>query len=112
MPTVVDNLASQKTISQSVLGIFFAPGDSHAGSLSFGQPEQDKVQGDITYVPITKTTPAANYWGFEQSVHYNGKQILKNTAGTVDTGEYRLLSVDCTLLIYDVYDRHHFDSHR
>ena len=88
VPTVVDNLASQKKISQSVLGIFFAPGDSHAGSLSFGTPEQDKILGDITYVPITTTTPSAHYWGFEQSVQYNGKEILKNTAGTIDTGEY------------------------
>jgi pepsin A len=98
VPTVVDNLASQKKISQSVLGIFFAPGDSHAGSLSFGTPEQDKILGDITYVPITTTTPSAHYWGFEQSVQYNGKEILKNTAGTIDTG------TTLTLLASDAYN--------
>lgn len=102
VPTIIDNLVHQKTISQSVLGIFFAPGSSHAGSLSFGKPEQDKILGDVTYVPITTTTPSANYWGFEQSVNYNGKQILKKTAGTTDTGEYLEFFGRLRIMIYDV----------
>lgn len=118
VPTIIDNLVHQKTISQSVLGIFFTPGSSHAGSLSFGKPEQDKILGDVTHVPITTTTPSANYWGFEQSVNYNGKQILKKTAGTTDTGGYleffgrlRIIDLRCivigttlTLLASDAYN--------
>jgi hypothetical protein len=37
--------------------------------------------------PITKTYPAREFWGIDQSIQYGkSTSILKTTAGIVDTG--------------------------
>ena len=47
----------------------------------------DRTAGSISYVPITSTSPANNYWGIDQSIAYGGAQtLLESTAGIVDTG--------------------------
>ncbi|OAX43684.1 acid protease [Rhizopogon vinicolor AM-OR11-026] len=90
VPTVMDNLYSQKTISSEVLGVFFspAPSDDATGELTFGGYDTSKITGSVNYVPITSTSPANAYWGIDQSISYgaNGAVILTETAGIVDTG--------------------------
>ncbi|KAG2032187.1 aspartic peptidase domain-containing protein [Suillus americanus] len=88
VPTVTDNLYTQKTISSEVLGVFFAPAssDDSGGELTFGGYDASKITGDINYVSITSTSPANMYWGIDQSISYGDTIILAETAGIVDTG--------------------------
>ncbi|KIK69780.1 hypothetical protein GYMLUDRAFT_34177 [Collybiopsis luxurians FD-317 M1] len=96
VPTVTDNLFQNGTISAESIGISYNPttGDNIAnGELTFGGVDQSKITGDVTFVPITSTSPASNYWGIDQSVTYgnSGTTILDTTAGIVDTGTTLLL---------------------
>jgi len=95
VPTVTDNLFSQGTISQDSLGISFEPStstDQQNGTLTFGDVDTSLITGDISYTPITSTSPASNYWGIDQSVTYgDSTTILDTTAGIVDTGTTLLL---------------------
>ncbi|KAJ8591296.1 acid protease [Rhizopogon salebrosus TDB-379] len=88
VPTVMDNLYTQKIISSEILGVFFSPAssDDTSGELTFGGYDASKITGDISYVPITSTSPASTYWGIDQSIHYGDTSILSNTAGIIDTG--------------------------
>ena len=90
MPTVVDDLFAQGSISAPVLGVFFQPStlltELDAGELSFGAPDVGKTTGPIAYVPITATSPARSFWGIDQSIAYGSTTILAKTAGIVDTG--------------------------
>ncbi|KAG1851513.1 aspartic peptidase domain-containing protein [Suillus tomentosus] len=98
--TVTDNLYKQRTISSEVLGVFFAPASSSnsSGELTFGGYDASKITGDVSYVPITTTSPASEYWGINQSIRYGSMPILDETAGIVDTG---------TTLIYIASDAFH-----
>ena len=41
----------------------------------------------MTFVPITSTSPASNYWGIDQDLTYGTSTILlSGSAGIVDTG--------------------------
>lgn len=93
VPTVTDNLYAQKTIGSEVLGVFFAPASSSdsSGELTFGGYDTSKFTGDISYVPITSTSPASGYWGIDQSISYGSTPILAETAGIVDTGTTLIL---------------------
>lgn len=53
----------------------------------------DRYTGEITYTPITTTSPASMYWGINQDVTYgqNGTSLLSGNAGIVDTGTTLLL---------------------
>ncbi|KAG2363833.1 aspartic peptidase domain-containing protein [Suillus spraguei] len=86
--TVMDNLYTQKELSSEVLGVFFAPpsSDDSSGELTFGGYDASKITRDISYVPITSTSPANRYWGIDQSIMYGNTPILNETAGIVDTG--------------------------
>lgn len=86
--TVMDQLYKQKTIKTETLGIYFAPstGLLPSGELSFGAVDATKVVGAVHYVPITSNAYAGKYWGIDQSISYGGEQILKTSAGIVDTG--------------------------
>ncbi|KAG1789276.1 acid protease [Suillus plorans] len=100
--TVTDNLYKQGRISSEVLGVFFAPAssDDSSGELTFGSYDASKITGDVSYVPITSTSPANGYWGINQSISYGSTLILDETAGIVDTG---------TTLIYiasDAFDKY------
>ena len=65
---------------------------SHAeGSLDFGGADASKHTGKLTYTPITKTDPATDYWGIDQSIQYGSSTILKLTAGIVDSGSTMIL---------------------
>ncbi|KZT72870.1 family A1 protease [Daedalea quercina L-15889] len=89
IPTVTDNLLSQGLISTEVLAISFEPATSDSdanGELTFGGTDSSKYTGDITYVSLTSTSPASEYWGIDQSISYGSDTILSSTAGIVDTG--------------------------
>ena len=110
IPTVTDNLVSQGTISSALVGASFVPTISlndQNGELDFGAEDSSKFTGQITFVPITHTSPASTFWGIDQSVTCvsirlfastanvgvifvsygaGGATILATTAGIVDTG--------------------------
>ncbi|KAI5836292.1 acid protease [Schizophyllum commune Tattone D] len=97
IPTVTDNLYKNKTISTESIGIFYQPTTSADpvpnGELTFGGVDTSKCQGEITWVPITKKSPADKYWGIDQTVTYgeHGETLMKNCAGIVDTGTTLLM---------------------
>ncbi|KAJ7913490.1 family A1 protease [Mycena leptocephala] len=69
------------------IGIYYEPtttANAQTGSLSFGGP--DECTGEINYVPITKTSLACEYWGYDQSISYGGKEIMATSAYIADTG--------------------------
>ncbi|KAG6329087.1 hypothetical protein ID866_10002 [Astraeus odoratus] len=94
IPTVTDNLYNQDTIFVEIVGISFEPTTSQSdmnGELSFGGVDPSKFVGEISYVPITSTSPASQYWGIDQSISYGAETILSTTAGIVDTGTTLIL---------------------
>ncbi|TDL23259.1 acid protease [Rickenella mellea] len=119
IPTVTDNLASQGTIPENSIGILYEPTtgtDIANGELTFGGIDTAKITGEISFVPITQTSPANNFWGIDQTITYvyicayvhhtlsdtehgilspdrygTGTKILSKTAGIVDTGTTLLL---------------------
>ncbi|KZV74839.1 aspartic peptidase A1 [Peniophora sp. CONT] len=94
VPTITDNLFTQGTISTEVIGISFQPATSDSatnGELTFGGTDSSKFTGDITFTPITSTSPASEFWGIDQTVAYGDDTILPTTAGIVDTGTTLLL---------------------
>jgi len=88
VPTVMDNLYEQGSISSKVFGVFFSPASSNdaTGELTFGGYDASKTTGDVNYVPVTSTYPSSVYWGINQTISYGATPILSNTAGIVDTG--------------------------
>ena len=95
VPTVTDNLFAQGTITEDSVGISFEPTTASGtvnGELTFGGTDSTKYIGDITYTPITSTSPASEYWGINQDVAYGqDTQLLSGSAGIVDTGTTLLL---------------------
>ncbi|KAJ7040410.1 aspartic peptidase A1 [Mycena alexandri] len=91
IPTVTDNLFSQGTIDNNLIGISFEPTtseDDNNGSIAFGGTDSTKFTGAVAFTPLTTTSPARDYWGINQSITYgtSGTSILASTAGIVDTG--------------------------
>ncbi|KAL1950685.1 hypothetical protein VTO73DRAFT_5809 [Trametes versicolor] len=95
VPTVTDNLFAQGTIANDSIGIFYQPTtDSGAlnGELTFGGVDTSKTTGDVSFVPITSTSPASQYWGIDQELTYGqDTTLLSGSAGIVDTGTTLLL---------------------
>ncbi|KAJ3729238.1 putative aspartic protease [Lentinula raphanica] len=100
IPTVTDNLFKQGLIDTECIGIAYNPtqqdGNMANGELIFGGVDQTKIDGEVSYVPITSTSPASKYWGIEQEITYGSskKMILKKTAGIVDTGTTLIMMAD------------------
>ncbi|TCD71159.1 hypothetical protein EIP91_012107 [Steccherinum ochraceum] len=91
VPTVTDNLSSQKKIKQNLIAVSLQPVNSTVanlpnGEMSFGQTNPAKFTGAIEYFPITRTSPSSMYWGVDHSITYGKQQILTGAAGIVDTG--------------------------
>ncbi|GJE93383.1 A1 family peptidase [Phanerochaete sordida] len=93
IPTVTDNAFDQDLISSPEVGVLFTPSTSTSstdGELTFGGVDSSALIGSVSYVPITKTSPASKYWGIDQSITYGSgsesSTILASTAGIVDTG--------------------------
>ncbi|KAG1802548.1 aspartic peptidase domain-containing protein [Suillus subaureus] len=94
IPTVTDNLYSQGTIAEIVVGISFEPTTTETdtnGELTFGGTDATKYTGAIAYTPLTTTYPASYYWGINESITYGTTTILAETAGIVDTGTTLIL---------------------
>ncbi|KAG7088137.1 hypothetical protein E1B28_012159 [Marasmius oreades] len=90
-PTITDNMLSQGIIKTESIGIFFAPTPDKSqnlanGEITFGAVDESKITTPVKYVPITKSSPANRYWGIDQSIKYDGSEIMSNCAGIVDTG--------------------------
>ncbi|KFX89203.1 hypothetical protein O988_08720 [Pseudogymnoascus sp. VKM F-3808] len=79
IPTVTDNLFSQGTISENIASIA-------GGEICFGGVNPEKFKGDITYAPITSTSPASQFWGIDAAFTYgsSGTSLLASTAGIID----------------------------
>jgi hypothetical protein len=94
VPTFMDNLRSQGTISTEVLGVYFAPisgsGSSAAnGELTLGGTDSSKYSGSITYTPTlsSASNEAGYYWGITvTSLSYAGTSVSGSSAAIVDTG--------------------------
>ncbi|KAJ8475028.1 hypothetical protein ONZ45_g15748 [Pleurotus djamor] len=104
VPTVTDNLFSQGTITQNLIGISYNPTNSLDivnGELTWGGTDSSKLTGPIGFAPITSTFPASAYWGINQSVRYGSSTtILSSTAGIVDTGTTLVLLASDALSRY------------
>ncbi|KAG6328446.1 hypothetical protein ID866_10643, partial [Astraeus odoratus] len=94
IPTVVDNLHGQGTISSPVLGVYLVPVNEAnvggGGLLSFGSVDTSVLTSDVRYVPVTQTYPASEFWGVDASILYGNEQILSPTSGILDTGAVRI----------------------
>jgi saccharopepsin len=66
------------------------------GELTFGGVDNSKITTAVAYVPITKSSPASEYWGIDQSVTYGSTSILTGS-GIVDTGTTLVLLSTSTL---------------
>ena len=110
IPTVTDNLASQRIVDHALVGVSFVPTISlndQNGELDFGVADRSKFFAPPFFVPITSTSPASTFWGIDQTVmcvsislfqlqpltlraifasYGLGNVILPSTAGIVDTG--------------------------
>ncbi|KAJ7607163.1 acid protease [Roridomyces roridus] len=95
IPTVTDNLFTQGTITQNLIGISFEPtnvDEIQNGELTFGGTDSTKFTGEIHFAPVTTVAPASEFWGITQSVRYGASTtIFNNLAGIVDTGTTLLL---------------------
>ncbi|KJA23239.1 hypothetical protein HYPSUDRAFT_138000 [Hypholoma sublateritium FD-334 SS-4] len=95
VPTVTDNLFAQKTIPTESIAISFNPTTESGqvnGEMTFGSTDASKFTGAITFTPITKTSPASEYWGIDQTITYGSSgSALLTSSGIVDTGTTLLL---------------------
>ncbi|KAH9982951.1 acid protease [Lactifluus volemus] len=104
IPTITDNLFSQGTIASNIVSVSFEPTTASSvknGELMFGGTDHSKYTGDITYIPLTATSPSDQSWGIDQSIRYGtSTPILTKTTGIVDTG------TTLTLIATDAYHRY------
>ncbi|KAJ7182850.1 aspartic peptidase domain-containing protein, partial [Mycena crocata] len=95
IPTVTDNLFTQGTITSDLIGISFEPTTQVEvvnGEMTWGGTDSSRFTGTINFTPVTRTAPANEFWGINQSVRYGASTtILASTAGIVDTGTTLLL---------------------
>ncbi|KAG1738545.1 acid protease [Suillus lakei] len=105
IPTIMNNALKQGLIKKQILGVSFAPAttsnDSN-GALTYGGVDHALYTGEITYTPVTKTRPAARYWGINvtESTYGTHAIIPQSTAGVVDTGTTLVLLADDFFAVY------------
>ncbi|KAJ3973543.1 acid protease [Lentinula raphanica] len=98
IPTVMDNLFSQGTISSETLGVFLAPtteDDPVNGELSFGGVDTSKATGPMSF--FQSTLP---FWAISQSATFGDTTIMNLTTCVVDTGTTLVLLPDDTFTAY------------
>ena len=92
VPTFMDNLYSQGSISTEVLGVSFQPesgsdSDDTNGELTLGGTDSSKYTGSITYFSKLTSGDAAAYWGISiASFTYGSTTLASSASGIVDTG--------------------------
>ncbi|EIM87245.1 family A1 protease [Stereum hirsutum FP-91666 SS1] len=113
IPTVTDNLFTQGAISAREVAVSFEPTTNLTnvnGELTFGGTDSSKFTGDITFTPVTTTSPSSEFWGIDESITYgtDGASILSTTAGivgklhiAVDTGTTLILIASDALALYE-----------
>ncbi|KAG2069731.1 acid protease [Suillus decipiens] len=88
--TITDSLFGQGAISENVLGIFFEPytrpPSEVTGQITFGGTDPTKYNGNIEYAPTVNTGHSGKFWGVKSRITYNNREILRFTAGFVDSG--------------------------
>ncbi|KAF9153771.1 hypothetical protein BGX20_004833 [Mortierella sp. AD010] len=110
IPTPVDNLYAAGDIASDVIGVYFKPitdggSEETNGEITFGGVDSTKYTGSITYVPVTSTSPASEYWGIDvSSITYGTTKVSGATHGIVDTGTTLILlsSADVTALYKNI----------
>lgn len=92
VPTFMDNLYSQGSISSEVLGVSFLPesgsdtSDTN-GELTLGGVDSSKYTGSLTYFPKLTSGTASAYWGISiASFTYGSTTLASSAQGIVDTG--------------------------
>ncbi|KAG1737825.1 acid protease [Suillus paluster] len=93
VPTITHNLFTQESTSSEILGVYFVPASEYdaTGTLTFGGWNSSLITSDITYTPITSSSPASTYWGIDQSIDYGDSNLLSSVPGIVDTGTVLIL---------------------
>lgn len=91
VPTFLDNLKSQGSISTEVLGVYFKPEsgsdtDDTNGELTLGGVDTTKYTGTLTYFPKLTSGTASEYWGIAVAAFTYGSTSLGSASGIVDTG--------------------------
>lgn len=92
VPTFMDNLYKQGSISSEVLGVSFRPEsggdtDDANGELTLGGTDSSKYTGSLTYFSTLKSGSAAPYWGISiASFTYGSTTLASSATGIVDTG--------------------------
>ncbi|KAG6328880.1 hypothetical protein ID866_10208 [Astraeus odoratus] len=106
IPTVVDNLYSQGTITHPVLGVYLVPENVRnvggGGLLSFGSVDATVLTSDVKYIPATQTPPASLYWGVDASLMYDDMSISGPISGVLDTGTLRISLPDDAFEAYQL----------
>lgn len=92
VPTFMDNLYAQGSISTEVLGVSFRPesgsdtSDTN-GELTLGGVDSSKYTGSLTYFPKLTSGTASLYWGISiSSFSYGSTTLASSATGIVDTG--------------------------
>ncbi|KAH9008779.1 aspartic peptidase A1 [Lactarius hengduanensis] len=92
---IPDVLFSQGTIPADLVSVSFEPTTNLSapnGELTFGGTDSTKFTGSITFIPVTTTSPASEFWGINESIRYGASTtILSTTAGIVDSGTTLIL---------------------
>ncbi|KAH7129058.1 putative aspartic protease [Dactylonectria macrodidyma] len=92
VPTFLDNLYSQGSISTEVLGVYFKPEsgsdtDDTNGELTLGGTDSSKYSGSLTYFSTLTSGSASAYWGISiASFTYGTTTLASSATGIVDTG--------------------------
>lgn len=92
VPTFLDNLLKQGSITAEILGVSFKPetGSDEAdanGELTLGGVDTTKYTGTLTYFPKLTTGTASAYWGIAiASFTYSTTSLATAATGIVDTG--------------------------
>ncbi|CAH7669590.1 aspartic peptidase domain-containing protein [Phakopsora pachyrhizi] len=94
VPTVVDNLFTEKKINNKIVGVAFSPSNqttSSNGLLTFGGVDNSRFQGPLQWIKRTDSQPASNYFGVNMTITAGKNTIMENSAGIVDTGTTLIL---------------------
>ncbi|KAF9347448.1 hypothetical protein BGX26_001050 [Mortierella sp. AD094] len=97
IPTPMDGLRSSHQISTEVVGVDFRPIWNGAqqvanGEIDLGGIDHSKYKGKLTYIPVTKKSPAKYYWGVDiPRISFGNHVAATGRAGIVDTGTTLIL---------------------
>ncbi|KAN0080277.1 Aspartic peptidase domain containing protein [Tylopilus felleus] len=100
---------------KEVFSVYIPPITSPTkGRLTYGGIDISLYQGELTYFPLTTTSPASQYWGIDlSSCTYGSNTIIPTPpiAGIVDTGDPKILIPDDLFRVYmNAIPRAKFDT--